>query len=411
MPSVIIDLPGQPRSERLTSMRLIVLVCLCAAAAAGCRDTPPPAAVAAPPAKVQNPVKESDLTAIRLTPEAEARLGITVVAMVDRPVSDTKVVAGEVVVPPGMSLDVAAPVAGTVVAAASGALFAGQRVKKGDALLRIVPLLPAERDIRINVDRDLAAATATADAVRQRVARAEQLLADGSGSRRALEEARAELGNADAALTAARERLTAVNRSPINQANEFLVSAPSDGVVASVTAAPGQSVAANTPLMRVTRLDRLWIRVSIYAGDRRALDLQKGAGVLRLGDPKDAPGLPARPVAAPPSANAGAAAVDAVFELSAPADILPGERVMVRLSGRGSGGRALAVPESALIHDIHGGTWVYERTADHVYARRRVEVLDITDGYAALVRGLKPGAMVVTTGAAELYGVEFGAGK
>lgn len=390
-------------------MRALTLLALYALLLAGCGDKKP-AAASAPAAKVEGPVKESELNAVTLTPEAETRVGIEVTAVERRQVADTKMIAGEVVVPPGMSLDVAAPVAGTIASTSAGAVNAGRRVRRGEALFRIIPLLPAERDLRINAERDVEAAAATVEAARKKVARAEQLFADGSGSRRSLEEAGAELGNAEAAAKAGRERLAVVNRSPINQANEIVVSAPSDGVVETVDAAPGQSVAASAKLLRISRIDRLWIKVAIYAGDRRTFDLQRGADVLRLDDPPDAPGLPARQVAAPPTANPGAAAVDVVFELTGPGDLQPGERVLVRLSGRG-GDAATVIPASALLHDIHGSVWVYEQTAAHVFARRRVEVRDTTGGMAVLVRGLKPGALVVTTGAAELYGVEFGAGK
>jgi membrane fusion protein, heavy metal efflux system len=394
----------------MTLMRAILLLLTCTALVSGCRDTKP-AAATPPPAKVENAVKEGELSAVKLTPEAETRVGIKVTAVANGNVVDTTTVAGEVLVPPGMSLDVAAPVAGTLAAPQAGPPTAGRRVHRGDTLFRIVPLLPAERDLRINAQRDVTAAAATVDAARKKLARAEQLLADGSGSRRAVEEARAELGGAEAAVKAAEERLSVVGRSPINQANELVVSAPSDGVIETVDAAPGQSVAASARLLRISRLDRLWIKVPIYAGHRRAIDLGRGAEVLRLDDPPDAPGLPARPVTAPPTANPNASSVDVVFELIAPGDLTPGERVLVRLSGRGAGSAVPMIPESALIHDIHGGTWVYEQTAPHVFARRRVEVRDTSAGMAVLVRGLKPGALVVTTGAAELYGVEFGAGK
>jgi RND family efflux transporter MFP subunit len=391
-------------------MRAVTLLFSCAALLSGCRDAKP--ATASPPAaKVENAVKESELSRVTLTPEAETRIGIKVAGVADKDVPDTRILAGEVVVPPGMSFDVAAPVAGTVAAAAEAeAVSAGRLVRRGEPLFRIVPLLPAERDLRINAERDAAAAAAIVDAARKKVARAEQLLADGSGSRRALEEARAELGNAEAAVKAADERLAVVDRSPINKASELVVSAPSDGIVETVSAASGQAVAASAPLLRISRLDRLWIKVPIYAGDRRALDLQRGAQVLRLDDPPDAPGLPARVVAAPPTANANASAVDAAFELTGRADLHPGERVLVRLWGRGSG-RAPVISESALIHDIHGSVWVYEQTGPRVFVRRRVEVRDTAGGLAIVVRGLNPGAVVVTTGAAELYGVEFGAGK
>lgn len=382
--------------------------CLMLSLACG-RDTPAPSA-SAPPAKVSGAVKESDLSTVTLTADAEKRLGIRTEAVKRTAVPETTTVAGEVIVPPGGTLEVAAPVAGTLTAA-SVPVSAGRRVKRGEALFRIIPLLPAERDLRINARRDIEAAVATLEAARKKLARAEKLLADGSGSQRAVDEARAEVGQAEAAATAAKESLSVVNRSRITESNELVIVAPNDGVIDSVQAAPGQAVAASAKLLQISRVDRLWIRVPVYAGARRDVDLQRGADILRLEDPADAPGLPARRVTAPPTANPSASAVDVVFELTGPADLMPGERVLVRLSGRASDEQALVIPESALIHDIHGGTWAYEQLAPHTFARRRVEVRDITRGLAVLARGPQPGAQIVVTGAAELYGIEFGAGK
>ena len=82
----------------------------------------------------------------------------------------------------------------------------------------------------------------------------------------------------------------------------------------------------------------------------------------------------------------------------------------MRLSGKGTE-NAIVVPHSALLNDIHGGTWVYVRTAPHVFARRRVEVQDVVNNLVLLSRGPDVNTPVVTNGAAELYGVEFGVGK
>jgi len=40
--------------------------------------------------------------------------------------------------------------------------------------------------------------------------------------------------------------------------------------------------------------------------------------------------------------------------------------------------------------------------------RQRIEVAASEDGRAVLSRGLEPGTVVATTGAAELFGTEFG---
>ena len=385
-------------------MMFVTLTSIC-----GCNRNDSKASAAAPPAKVDHAVKEADLNAITLTPEAEKRLALKTQAIARASVPDTTTVAGEVVVPPGGTLDVTSPVAGTV-AAAGAPLVAGRRVGRGEILLRITPLLPAERDLRINAERDLQSANATLDAARKKVARAEQLFADGSGSRRAVDEAKAELAIAEAAHVAARERMDVVNRSRITQSGDLAIAAPTDGVIDAVQAAPGQAVASGAKLLQVSKVDRLWIRVAVYAGIRRSLDTQHGAEVLLLDDPPGAPGLPARRVAAPPTATPSASAVDVVFELTGRGDLLPGERVLVRLSERTSES-SIVVPESSLITDIHGGVWVYVQTAPHVFARRRVEVRDVANGVAVLARGVNEGNIVVTTGAAELYGIEFGTGK
>jgi len=69
---------------------------------------------------------------------------------------------------------------------------------------------------------------------------------------------------------------------------------------------------------------------------------------------------------------------------------------------------SLVVPWSAVVHDVHGGEWVYESTAPHVFVRRRVQVRSVVGSDAALASGPSVGASIVVAGAAELFGVEFG---
>lgn len=73
--------------------------------------------------------------------------------------------------------------------------------------------------------------------------------------------------------------------------------------------------------------------------------------------------------------------------------------------------KSLMVPAAAILYDIHGGTWVYVSEGPLVFRRQRVEVLETKSGAAYLARGLSPQTKVVTEGAAELFGTEFGAGK
>ena len=63
------------------------------------------------------------------------------------------------------------------------------------------------------------------------------------------------------------------------------------------------------------------------------------------------------------------------------------------------------------MHDIHGGTWLYEQTAERTYVRRRVQVQYVSGTSAVLKEGPKKGTKVVTAGAVELFGTEFGFAK
>ena len=119
----------------------------------------------------------------------------------------------------------------------------------------------------------------------------------------------------------------------------------------------------------------------------------------------------ARPIPAPPAANPSTAGVDLYYSLAnAGQRLRPGERVSVRLARRVSD-VALVVPKAALLHDAFGGTWVYVVRAPQQYVRQRVSVKDISGATAILARGPAVGARVVTDGAAELFGIEFGIGK
>ena len=73
-------------------------------------------------------------------------------------------------------------------------------------------------------------------------------------------------------------------------------------------------------------------------------------------------------------------------------------------------GQGLVVPAAAVLYDIHGDTWVYEDLGGNAYARRRIQVARHAGDLAVITRGIAEGTKVVTDGAAELFGTEFGAG-
>jgi multidrug efflux pump subunit AcrA (membrane-fusion protein) len=189
------------------------------------------------------------------------------------------------------------------------------------------------------------------------------------------------------------------------------VSAPRDGVLWEVWVSQGQTVASSALLFEVIDLDPVWVRVPVYVGDLATVSRDRPVRVRKLGVSPSDLGVAGRPIAAPPSADPLAASAHLFFEVrNSSRAFRPHERVEVAIPLRGlqSG---LVVPWAAVVFDIQGGAWVYEQVQPHVFARRRVEIRHVANDLALLERGPAPGAAIVTAGAAELFGTEFGTGK
>jgi AcrB/AcrD/AcrF family len=66
------------------------------------------------------------------------------------------------------------------------------------------------------------------------------------------------------------------------------------------------------------------------------------------------------------------------------------------------------VPYAAVLYDASGATWTYTNPEPLVFVRERVVVEVIQGDQAVLAQGPATGTPVVTVGASELYGTEFG---
>lgn len=303
-----------------------------------------PAPGAVKPAKTELVAHESELLKLTLTADAERRLGLQVVAAGVGETRETRATNGEVIAPP---------------------LAGGLPTAAGADLAMVATS-------QVQADGDIARTRAELEVARKAYARAEALVREEAGSLRAQDEAASALGVAQANFAAA-------------QARRALLGAP----VASMG-----------------RQASPWVRVSVYAAD--LADLDRGAsGLVRPIGAAALAGVPARPVAGPPTSNAALGTVDLFYVLQNAGGYVVGQRVAVDLPTRGSSAGVL-IPASAIVRDIHGGEWVYVRSGPHAYQRQRVEVAAIQGAAARTTRGLSAGAEVVAVGAAELFGVEFG---
>src|SRR5262249_11800795 len=123
------------------------------------------------------------------------------------------------------------------------------------------------------------------------------------------------------------------------------VEAESDGSIKGIHVMQGQVVNAGALLFDIEALDQVWVRVPVYVGDRRVLDLGAQARVGELTGAKDDPTKPARPLSdAPPSGDPLAATVHLYYELdNADRAFWPGQRVGVTIPLRGQS-EGLVVP-------------------------------------------------------------------
>ena len=372
------------------------------------KHTPP-----APPANVTQVLKEDAINTITLQPEAVAKLGLETSEVVRKSMPRARQYGGEVMVPMGKSVIVSAPLGGTLKAAEAGMPRPGQPVKKGQVVFEFLPLLSPEGKVnlatlRIEADGQVKSAeaqVASATIVRDR---ARQVFQSEAGSRRMVDEAQALLDVAVKTLEAATARRNLLEKVgggfESGTAAPIPIEAPEAGVLRTVSALPGQTVPSGAALFEVVNLDRVWVRVPIYVGELTQIDADKPALVGELSARSGETAHPAKPVAAPPTANATAGTADLYFTLdNRTTRYRPGQRVAVQLTPGRRGG-SLTVPWSAVVHDIHGGSWVYEQTGERVYARKRVLVP--RHGATPSRHGAHARNKVVTAGAAELFGTE-----
>ncbi|WP_171472932.1 efflux RND transporter periplasmic adaptor subunit [Frigoriglobus tundricola] len=394
------------------------------------------------PATVPKPFKEDQAATVVLTAEADAKLGVRLAEVARKPMPRKRVFGGEVIVPPGRSLIVSAPLAGTLRAGA--ALVPGQVVRAGKPVLHLAPILDPVGRANLAASRgDAEGQVKTADEQLKLAQitfnRAKDILIGGGGRQRDVDDASAALEVArqtHAAAVARRDLLGKVlGELDSGTATPIPVEAPADGgVLRNVSAMPGQTVPAGAPLFEVMSLDAVWVRVPVYVGDRDEIDCDHAASIGALAAPSGHVGRPAWLVAAPPTANPLAGTVDMFFwtmnpgptdeRLRATAAVAgvpalapfvgptfsPGQRVAVTLTLKDPSD-VLTVPWSAVVYDYFGGAWVYVKAGDHTYSRERVLVRYVSGHTAVLDAGPAPGKSVVTAGAAELFGTETGFSK
>lgn len=309
----------------------------------------------------------------------------------------TATAPGEIVAPDGALVQVSASVDGIAAAAANrGAPSVGQRVRAGQVLAVLAPT--AEQggfaEIRAQVER-----------LEREVARAERLYEAGAIAEKRLEEARHD-------LVVTRAQAEAMGAGGGAGDYRLRLRAPIAGVVAQRSFVPGGRVEAGEPLFTIVDPATAWLRArvpvsvasSIPGGARATFtvegsdQVQETARLLSVGNVMD------------PQTRS----VPVVFEVAAPGGLFTfGQLAQVAVPVGGTE-HGVVIPNRAVVDD-NGTAVAYVQAGGETF-ERRVLTLGATDGTRThVVAGIRPGEMVVTTGAyqvrlASMSGGEFAGG-
>ena len=314
---------------------------------AGCSDTQPTSAPAAPVSR-HAVADESALLDMTLSEAAIARLGIALSAAVAGQPTPHLLTSGEMIVP---------------------------AIRTGGLPITSTTDLNQRAAAQAAADGEVARARAALKLAKQAYERADALIQARAGSVRARDEA----ANTRAAARAA------------------------------LAVAQSQRQLLGPAVKTINTLDTLWVRVPVYSADLAQLDHQHPAQVNPLGGT----GQPVTitPVAAPPTSDFLAGTTDFFYAVdNADQRWRVGQRVAVTLDMTCCANDLIELPQSAVVRDMNGGTWVYERIEARTFRRRRIEIAASNATTVWITNGVVLDASVVSTGAAELFGAEFGVG-
>ncbi|MGI4879360.1 MAG: efflux RND transporter periplasmic adaptor subunit [Janthinobacterium lividum] len=295
---------------------------------------------------------------------------------------------------------------------------AGQHVVRGQPLLRIAsPEFVEARNTLFAANAQHATAAAQLRTAADTEKRQAAIFQTAGGAQKDYRQSQGDLvaaqsamRSADAALGAARDKLSLLGKTPdevrrLEMAGEVagiysetVYHAPVDGIVATRDVAQGQYVSAggDKPVMTIADLGRVWLIAQLAESD---------AASVHIGDPVEVttPAYPGRVFHAVID-NIGASLDPVTHRLPVRATVgntdlaLKPAMFATFAIERHRNDQALLIPSSAVIHEgDNARVWVLG--PDHLLYARPVVVADSGDGQDKITSGLKRGERIVTQGA------------
>lgn len=255
----------------------------------------------------------------------------------------------------------------------------GNVVKRGERLVTIGRAAAAQAQV-----------TAAAESLKEQEAelnRIKILVESGAVPGAQLDTARAKYEGAKALLAKARE-----------QAGDYSVEAPWDGIVAKVLVKDGDFVAPRTPLVEM--YDPQSCVISIAIPEARVKEVKRGTGAQVQLDAYPGQTYPGKVSLVYPNLDTRMRTRTAEVTLSAPVALIPGMFARLRLALE-SVQEALVIPMDAVLLQPNGEkvVFVYQ---DGKAQRRLVQTGAEVGGQVQIVAGLQPGESVIVAGQEKL---------
>jgi RND family efflux transporter MFP subunit len=341
--------------------------------------------------------EEDDGGGIAFLKEQQWQIPFAVTPAGEDSVRRTTTAPGEIVAPDGALVQVSAPVDGIAAAVANrSAPSVGQSVSSGQVLAILSPTAQEGgfAEVRARVER-----------LEREVARSERLYEAGAIAGKRLEEARRD-------LDVARAQAAAMGAAGATDDYRLRLTSPIAGVVAKRAFVPGGRVEAGDPLFTIVDTRTAWLRVQVPVSEAASIPSEVRASFTVEGS--EAIYETARLVSTGRVLDPDTRTLPVTFEVAGEAGSFTfGQlaRVAVPVGGTATG---LVIPNHSIVDD-NGTPVVYVQAGGETF-ERRVLTLGAGDGARThVVSGVRPGEMIVTTGAyqvrlASMSGGEFAGG-
>jgi hypothetical protein len=288
----------------------------------------------------------------------------------------------------------------------------GQIIASGAVIGSVRPrIAPTDRVTLTNqlatARSDANSATAAVETARAAYERARVLNADAKNvSDRVVEEARSKFETERARLEAARETVRTIESSlqsggPASSASLVL---QSEGTVVEIMAQQGESVEAGTPLLRISRLDRLVARIDLPIGET----LPSGAVTARIVPVgQEHQPMEADRIAAVAVADQKAPGQAFLFRLRGSRfGLRPGLAVTAYIATAPAKRTGVTVPTAAVVR-LSGKAYVYVQSGSEQFTRKEIRTDNpVASGYF-IGSQLAPRTRIVIAGAQTLLSEEF----